>query len=141
MIRARRAATVVALAVSASVLAGAVAVAAYGDGASASATMSTATLAPPSGLSVTTACVGLLQGSKATLSWTATPSTFAEGYTLERRRGATLETTVTITPRTTTSYVDSPLSNNTSYTWTLWATAHSWTSTAVSVSGTTPLVC
>lgn len=55
-----------------------VAVAAFLDGASAQGTFATATLAAPTGLTSQN-CTGLITGS-VNLSWTATTSTWADGY-------------------------------------------------------------
>jgi hypothetical protein len=104
-------------------------------------TLSSATLQPVSGLSVTTGCALVLLGPEADLSWTATPSTFAAGYTVERWRGSTLEDTTTVTPRTTTSLTQTGLATGTTYTWRLRASYRAWTSTAVSVTKSTPGLC
>ena len=102
--------------------------------------LSSATLQPASHLTGTTACNGLLS-AKATLNWTATPSTFATGYTVTRYRGTTLESTVSVTPRTTVTLTQTGLSTGTTYTWHLWAVKASWSSTEVTVTKTTPAVC
>lgn len=106
-------------------------------------TLATNTLGPLTNLAVSTACNGLLSlSAKANLSWTATPSTFASGYKIERWKGAVLQTTITVDPRSATAYTDNPpLSGSTNYTWKVHAymTNTSWTSPVVSVSATTPL--
>lgn len=105
-------------------------------------TISSATLEPASALAAVTGCSGLLDlSAKADLSWVATPSTFAEGYTVERWRGPTLETTAVVTPRTSTTRTETGLATGTSYTWKISASARAWTSTAVTVLGTTPALC
>lgn len=68
----------------------------------------------------------------AALAWTATPSTFADGYRLQRWNGATLEDEQVIVPRTTTAAGDGPLTAGTTYTYRLLATRDNWTSTTVS---------
>lgn len=109
--------------------------------ASASHTVSTATLQPPTNLAVQTGC-SLLSGS-ADLSWTATPSTFATGYKIERLKGGVLEpaATATVTPRTATSLVQTGLTTDTTYTWRIYAYRSGWTSTAVEVTAKTPSLC
>lgn len=109
---------------------------------SAAMTVSSATLQPASGLAVTTRCGPLLSlSAQATLSWQVTPSTFAAGYIVERRRGVVLEATTLVTPRTTTTRTETGLGTGTTYTWTVRAYVDSWTSPGVSVSATTPGVC
>ena len=105
-------------------------------------TVATATLAAASSPSVTTSCGPVLSlTARATVSWTATPSTFATGYTVERWRGSILEATTTVTPRTTTSVTQTGLTTGTTYTWRVRAFVSSWTSTAVSTTATTPSLC
>lgn len=109
---------------------------------SASHTLSTATLEPVSDLTVTTGCSGLLDlSAKADLSWTATPSSFAEGYKVERWQGLTLEATTDVTPGTSTTTTQTGLATGTTYTWKAYAYASSWTSTIVAVTATTPADC
>jgi hypothetical protein len=104
-------------------------------------TLSSGTLQPAAGLSVTTGCSLLILGPKADLSWTATPSTFAEGYKVERWRGTTLDTTTTVTPRTTTSLTQTGLRTDTTYTWRVYAYHQLWTSTQISATKSTPGLC
>ncbi|MEW6473984.1 MAG: fibronectin type III domain-containing protein [Actinomycetota bacterium] len=109
---------------------------------SASHSLSTATLEPVSGLTVATGCSGLLDLlAKADLSWTATPSGFAEGYKVERWQDLTVEATAVVTPRTSTTSTQTGLATGTTYTWKVYAYAHSWTSTIVAVTATTPALC
>jgi hypothetical protein len=109
---------------------------------SASQSISTATLEPISNLAVATGCSGLLDlSAKADLSWTATPSTFAEGYTVERWRGLTLDATAGVTPASSTTRTETGLATGTTYTWKVYAYARSWTSTITTVAATTPAVC
>lgn len=109
---------------------------------SAAHTISSATLAPASNLSATTSCDPLLSlTARATVSWTATPSMFAAGYTVERWRGSTLQSTTTVTPRTATSITQTGLATGTTYTWRVRAFVSSWTSTVVSTTATTPALC
>ena len=68
----------------------------------------------------------------ANLAWTASPSTWATGYRLERTSGGTAQPPSTVTPISATSTVDGPLVNGTTYTYRLWAYHGTWTSSAVS---------
>jgi hypothetical protein len=70
----------------------------------------------------------------ASLSWTATSSTFASGYKLQRWVGSTQENQTQITPRTTTTATDATLANGTAYTFKLFAYYQSWTSSQASAS-------
>ena len=67
----------------------------------------------------------------ASLTWTASPSTWATGYVLERVVGGSVEATQTVTPISSTSTTDGPLVNGTAYTFRLWAYGGTWTSPAV----------
>ena len=97
---------------------------------------------PPSGLSVSTSCGGLLSfTAKAVLTWTATPSTYASGYVIERYKGTTLQVTAHVSPRTATTYTDQSLPTGTTFTWRMRAEVHLWTSAQIQVSGATPGVC
>ncbi|MBW3651622.1 MAG: hypothetical protein KY458_13740 [Actinobacteria bacterium] len=143
---ARRGRRLAALAVALVALSATVPAPAAGTGfaatASAAHSLSSAALEPASNLSVTTRCSSLVAlGAEADLSWTETPSTFAEGHTVERWRGSTLESTTTVTPRTTTTLTETGLDAGTSYTWTLRAYVTSWTSPGVSVTASTPGPC
>lgn len=104
---------------------------------------STATLQPPTGLSATAGCQFL--APRITLNWTATPSTFADGYDVYRSttNGGPYSAIAHVTGRTTTSYVDSSgLSLNTTYYYVLKSTAFSWSSgNSSQTSAKTPLIC
>jgi hypothetical protein len=65
------------------------------------------------------------------LSWTATPSTFATGYSLVRMLGAAQDATFSVTPRTTVTYSDTTVANATTYTYQLTAVDQNWTSTTI----------
>jgi hypothetical protein len=71
---------------------------------------------------------------EASLFWTASSSSWATGYRLERRSGDTAEPPRSITRVDTTSTTEGPLVNGTAYTFRLWAYRDSWTSTAVTAS-------
>lgn len=133
---------VLAVALAVPVVAAPPAAASFSDAGSAAQVVSSAQLEPASGLSATTRCGSLLSFSaRATLSWTATPSTFATGYTVERWRGSVLESTTTVTPRTTTTVTQTGLSTGTLYTWKVRAYVSLWTSTDVAVTAATPGPC
>ena len=66
--------------------------------------------------------------TQVSLSWTVTTSTFASGYKLERWAGSTMQTQTTITPASTTSATDSPLTGGTAYTYKLYSYFRNWTS-------------
>ena len=74
-----------------------------------------------------------LGAPSANLTWTASPSTWATGYRLERSAGGTAQPPATITPISTTSAVDGPLVSGTTYSYRLWAYHGTWTSPAISV--------
>ncbi|SDC48757.1 hypothetical protein SAMN05660690_1624 [Geodermatophilus telluris] len=72
----------------------------------------------------------------AALTWTASPSTWATGYRLERSSGGTTQPLRSITPIGTTSATEGPLVTGTAYTFRLWAYRGTWTSTPVTASVT-----
>lgn len=67
----------------------------------------------------------------ANLTWTASPSSWAAGYKLERLVSGSVQATSTVTPISTTSTSDGPLVNGTSYGYRLWAYFGTWTSPVV----------
>ncbi|MDP8903732.1 MAG: hypothetical protein M3N29_00185 [Chloroflexota bacterium] len=74
------------------------------------------------------------------VSWTATPSTFAGGYVLQRWLSGLLQQEWTITPLTTTVYLDDSVASGTAYTYRLRAYAGTtlvWLSTEVAGTTTT----
>lgn len=106
-------------------------------------TFSTATLQPPTGLGATTACAGT-KTAKITLDWTATTSTFAEGYSVYRStaNGGPYAEVASVTGRNTTTYTDSPLDTKTTYYYVLQSTAGDWTSVnSNQAQATTPHPC
>lgn len=116
--------------------------ASFGSGASATHDISSATLSPASNLIASTSCGPLLSlTAKADLSWTATPSTFASGYKVERWLGGVLQATTTVTPRTTTARTETGLATGTTYTWKVRSYVQGWTSSLVTVSAATPGLC
>jgi signal peptidase I len=72
----------------------------------------------------------------ADLAWT--PAAGADGYLVERRIGATVNASATVTPGTASSYTDGPLTSGTAYTFRVVATAGSWRSSPATASFTPP---
>jgi hypothetical protein len=94
-------------------------------------TFTTDTLDPPSNLT----CSGLVSCSvsfatKPTLTWTATPDTYASGYQVLRSTtsGSGYAVVATVTPRTTTTWTDNTVAALTTYYYVVRAVASSWTS-------------
>ncbi len=111
----------------------------------ASQSISTATLAAPTGVTLSATC-GLVVATTPymTASWTATTSTFATGYKITPYLNGTAQSVVTVTGQaTTTTNVNitrstSLGSNNMVWTFTIAAAFNSsWTSTSVSPSPAT----
>jgi hypothetical protein len=94
-------------------------------------TVTADTLNPPTNLQ----CTGLPSCTvtfltKPTLSWTATPDTYATGYQVWRSTtsGSGYVQVASVTPRTTTSWTDNNVSPLTTYYYVVRAVANSWTS-------------
>ena len=64
----------------------------------------------------------------ASLTWTASASTWATDYVLQRVVGGTVQSTATVSPISATSTSDGPLVNGTAYTYRLRARYGSWVS-------------
>jgi hypothetical protein len=64
----------------------------------------------------------------ADLTWTPSTAPGVDGYLVERRIGATLDSTSTVTPGTASSATDGPLTSGTTYTYRVIATAGTWRS-------------
>lgn len=94
-------------------------------------TITADTLDPPSNLQ----CTGLPSCTvtflaKPTLSWTATPDTYATGYQVWRSTtsGSGYSQVATVTPRTATTWTDTTVAPLTTYYYVVRAVANSWTS-------------
>jgi hypothetical protein len=94
-------------------------------------TVTADTLNPPTNLQ----CTGLPSCTvtfltKPTLTWTATPDTYATGYQVWRSTtsGSGYVQVASVTPRTTTSWTDNNVSPLTIYYYVVRAVANSWTS-------------
>jgi hypothetical protein len=69
--------------------------------------------------------------------WTASPSTWATGYIVERMVNGSVQASATVSPVSVTSATDGPLSNGVTYTYRISAYFRSWTSPPVTASLTT----
>ncbi len=70
----------------------------------------------------------------ASLTWTASASSWASGYRLERSSGGTAQPPRSITPIGANGTTEGPLVNGTAYTFRLWAHRGTWTSAVVTAS-------
>jgi hypothetical protein len=115
--------------------------AAWLQSATATSTFSTTTLAAPTGLSATRGCT--LTVRHASLSWTATTSSWATGYVVWRKAGNGAFTQLATVPsRLTTTYLDLGLAASTAYTYYVTTTYQSWTAASTQQSVTTEgLLC
>jgi hypothetical protein len=104
-------------------------------------TVSSATLASPTGVgAVNTNCV-VLGSTKVKATWTATTSAFADGYRVLRSttNGGPYSLVGTVSGLNTTSFTDSSVSFSTTYYYVAQATKVNWTSgNSTQVSITTP---
>jgi hypothetical protein len=94
-------------------------------------TITADTLDPPTNLQ----CSGLPSCTvtfltKPTMTWTATPDTYATGYQVWRSTtsGSGYTQVASVTPRTTTTWTDTAVSPLTTYYYVVRAVANSWTS-------------
>jgi hypothetical protein len=92
--------------------------------------IASATLAAPTGLTATPTCqVGVPTVVKVNLSWTATTSTFADGYEILRSTaGGPFLSIGTVSGRTNTTYTDTTVTYSTSYSYVVRATKNNWRS-------------
>ncbi len=131
----RRATTTVALVVALLVCGATAAVATFGDvrnvGSNA---FSTRTLQPPTGLNLTPVCGGV---TSVDADWTATPSTFASGYRLQRYVNGVLDGEQAVGGAATASATDGPLQPNGDYEYRLIAEYQNWTSSVAVAQVTT----
>ena len=105
--------------------------AAFNASAAGSLSASTAVLAPPTGVGISKTCVILaLGGAKINATWTASTSTYATGYTVTILRNGVVDSTNTVTGRTTVSAVY-PMDYNTDYTFNIRTVYQNWTSSVV----------
>lgn len=91
------------------------------------ASLAASTLEPPT--VVTASCDTVFGDTVADISWTATASTYATGYTLYRKTGSgAFGLLATINGRATVTYEDDSVNIGSSYTYKLQSTYQSWTS-------------
>ena len=109
----------------------------------ASLSVSSGTLAPPTAPAAVASCVGtIVKLPRVTVSWTATPSTYATGYAILRLTAGTYVQIGTVSGRSTTSYADNTVALATTYTYKVRATYQNWyAETTGSASATTSLIC
>jgi hypothetical protein len=76
------------------------------------------------------------------LSWTATPTTWATGHVVQRGLAGVFSDVTTVTPRTTVTYVNTGLAITTTYQFRVRAKYLNWTSAASNtITVTTPTLC
>ena len=90
-----------------------------------------ASVGPPQALTAVSSCAG--KKVTATVDWNPSASSFVTGYTLTRPSPAPPPAAVNV-PATTTSYVDSTVKPNTSYTYNVVATYGGWSSVVATAS-------
>ena len=107
-------------------------------------TVSTGTLAAPTGLTAVRGACSILSSNAVNLSWTATSSTFADGYVILRSttNGSGYAQIASVAGRTTTTYIDGTPAFVTTYYYVVQATKNNWrsgNSNQASVTTPTPL--
>jgi hypothetical protein len=86
------------------------------------------TVTPPAGLTATSQCVRNVSND-VLLSWTASSSSFVDGYAVYRStNGKPAKEIATVTGLGATTYTDTGLAFNKTLTYTVQATAGSWSS-------------
>ena len=91
----------------------------------------TTTLQPPTGTSAQNGTCVALTSVRVQVSWTATSSTFADGYQIFRSTtaGGPYSSVGTVSGRTTTTYTDTTTTFSTTYRYVVQATKNVWRST------------
>lgn len=97
---------------------------------------STATLQPPASVTTTVNCPNAKKGD-ILVSWAATTSSFATGYTVSRASNGGPPTVIATVAATTTSYDDVTVVGATTYTYSVVATYQSWTSVSTNAAPAT----
>lgn len=116
----------------------AVAAAAFHDATVATGAVTTDVLLPPTTLTAGPGTCTPLSGDRIALSWTASASTWRDGYEIARATSAGGPYTVIATVAAgATTYTDGPLSFSTTYHYAVRATRHAWRSSDVTASRTT----
>ncbi len=100
-------------------------------------------LLPPTGLSASASCPGLIIDPQIALTWTASSSTAATGYQILRdTNGGAYSVLTTVSGRTTTTYTDKSVGTGTTYGYELKATDATTSSVAsASASASTASLC
>ncbi|MBW3578974.1 MAG: fibronectin type III domain-containing protein [Actinobacteria bacterium] len=136
--RLRRRVTLAAATLGAWIVLGATAFAAFAAIVTAHGEFSTAVLEPPTLLSATGGTCQADQHDSIVLSWTASTSSWAEGYEVLRSTdGATYTLIATLAGVQTDTYTDSPLAFSTTYYYRVRTIKTEWTSQPAEVSHTT----
>lgn len=118
--------------------------AAFDSVSTAAQSVSTAVLEPPSGTSATTTKCSVLLGSTTTVTWTATPSTWADGYEVltSSLPGGPYSVARTVSGASTTTAEISSLALGTTIYIVVRASRDEWRSAGTpEVKHTAPLVC
>ena len=123
----------VALVCATALLSAAAAYAAFTKSVTAAQSVSTQTLQPPTTVvaSLTSACKSN-KAQQVTVTWTASASAFATGYTIQRDG-----TTIATVSSATASYIDNGVAHTTQYVYTVLATYQQWSSGAAAPAVTT----
>jgi hypothetical protein len=108
----------------------------YLSSTSAAMTVSAGTLAPPTNVSATAKCTG--SNPSVTVTWTATSSTFATGYTVTLTPTTGSKISTNVNGRTTTSTTIPMSRSGKTYTPGVVSTVSTWTSAIATGS---PIVC
>ena len=108
----------------------AVAFAGWVDSATASASYSTGSLAPPTNPATAAGICVVVVGDRIVVSWTATTSTWADGYLVARSTisGGPYTVVGTLSGQGTTTFNDGPLAFSTTYHYVVRATKGAWVS-------------
>ena len=128
--RPRRLAAGLAVAAAVSAVAGPALAAFDAPAAAQSHTISSGTLAAPTELTAVRGTCQILSSTRVDLSWTATSSTFADGYEIFRSTtdGGPYGSIATVSPWTTTTYVDTTVAFSMTYYYLVQATRNAWRS-------------
>ncbi len=122
--------TVVAVFTAVKLLVGGMALAALTSTTTVSHSVTTGKLAAPTGLTASNGTCNALSSTRVNLSWTATTSTFADGYEIFRSttNGGPYTSIATVTGAGTTSYTDATVAFSTTYYYVVQAKRNAWRS-------------
>ena len=106
------------------------AVASFASSASAPHSVSTATLAAPTGLATVHGTCDVLSQARVTVTWVATASGFADGYEIFRgtAAGGPYSSIATVSGHATVAYTDATVAFATDYWYVVKATRNAWRS-------------